>query len=286
MGNMKISGIYDAVLSLPDFRPEGEKKRGTVLIFPGGGYSWLSGREDLPVAKAFAHMGYRTAVLYYDVDSEPLLLRPVRQAAWAVAKLKLLFPAEPVYLAGFSAGAHCACSLGVHWNDPDWNGADWLEEPVRYLSGSGESADLPGPEIFRPDRMILAYPVISGGQYAHTRSLDRLTGTDADARRGGYERQKARAWFSLENYADAQTPPAFLWHTETDGTVPVENSILFFQALKNAGVSAELHIYPKGVHGLSLATGEVENAAEGQFADAHVAGWTALAAEWLALEAL
>ena len=288
---MKISGIFDAVLSLPDFEPEGVRKKGTVLIFPGGGYSWLSGREDLPVAREFARLGYRTAVIYYDVDTDPLLLRPVQQAAWAVAELRKLFPKEPVFPAGFSAGAHCTCSLAVHWNDPDWNGRDWLEELVRYQREQEGSAELPegtvrSRERFRPDRMILAYPVISSGKFAHNRSLDRLTGPRGETAGDREEWERARAWFSLENYVDPQTCPAFLWHTETDGTVPVENSVLFFQALRNAGVSAELHIYPKGAHGLSLATSEVENPAEKQFEDAHVAGWTRLAAEWLTLEGL
>ena len=134
--------------------------------------------------------------------------------------------------------------------------------------------------------MILAYPVISSGKFAHNRSLDRLTGPRGETAGDREEWERARAWFSLENYVDPQTCPAFLWHTEMDGTVPVENSVLFFQALRNAGVSAELHIYPKGAHGLSLATSEVENPAEKQFEDAHVAGWTRLAAEWLTLEGL
>lgn len=83
-----ITGFEDAQLILdpvPDFTPT---ERGIVLICPGGGYRWLSGREDAPIARAFARYGYRSAFLWYTVDQEPLLLKPVREAAWAIKDRK------------------------------------------------------------------------------------------------------------------------------------------------------------------------------------------------------
>ena len=79
-----------------------------------------------------------------------------------------------------------------------------------------------------------------------------------------------------------ETPPVFLWQTQEDEEVPVENSLLFAAALSAAGVPFELHIYPFGPHGLSLATKEVEQAEKGRLPDPHVAGWVRLCSEWLA----
>jgi dipeptidyl aminopeptidase/acylaminoacyl peptidase len=77
---------------------------------------------------------------------------------------------------------------------------------------------------------------------------------------------------SLELQVDAKTPPAFLWHTQADGGVPVENSILYAQALRKNRVPFELHIYQEGRHGLGLAPD-----------DPHVATWMLLACQWLKL---
>ena len=72
-----------------------------------------------------------------------------------------------------------------------------------------------------------------------------------------------------------------MWHTMDDETVPVENTLLFSQALKKQGVSQEVHLFPHGKHGLSLATKEVSEEENGRLADPHVARWFELAAEWL-----
>jgi dipeptidyl aminopeptidase/acylaminoacyl peptidase len=88
-------------------------------------------------------------------------------------------------------------------------------------------------------------------------------------------------FFSLENHAGADTPPSFIWHTAADEMVPVQNSLLFAKALIRGGVPVELHIFPRGPHGLSLATPEVDEPEEGRLSDAHVARWFDLCVEWL-----
>ena len=85
---------------------------------------------------------------------------------------------------------------------------------------------------------------------------------------------------SLENQVTEQTPPTFLWHTATDDTVPVENSLYFFQACLEHGVSAELHIYPVGGHGLSLANEETCRA-NGIGVQKECQSWISLAQIWL-----
>lgn len=148
----------------------------------------------------------------------------------------------PVVVCGFSAGGHLAASLGVHWKDMG---------------------------LIRPEGLILCYPVISAGRYGHQTSIQNLAG------------QGDPSFFSLERHVTANVPPVFLWHTQADPEVPVQNSLLFANAMAEAGVEYELLIYPKGVHGLSLATPEVEEPEKGRFADPHIAGWFRNCLDWL-----
>lgn len=261
---MKISGIYDASLDIPPYEASFPFK-GTVLIFPGGGYEHLSDREAYPVAKAFAEHGIRSGILWYGVSGDMLGTRPLVQAAWAVSKVREWYPGEPVTVLGFSAGAHCAGSIGVHFDGVDWNGKPLFEE-------------LPNPDQrFRPDGMVLCYPVITAYQYAHEGSIRRLIGGIKDKE----EYERARHFMSLEKQVGEDTPPAFLWQTAEDQAVPVQNSLLMVNALTEAHVPVELHIYPKGAHGLSLATKETEAPEFGVKADAHVAGWFEELVQWL-----
>lgn len=218
--------------------------KGSVLICPGGGYEWLSPREAGPVAQAFRAAGWNAAVLYYTVRGPgmpPLGQTPLRQAGEALALVRAAWPG-PAAVCGFSAGGHLAASLGVHW----------------------QALGLP-----RPDALVLGYPVISAGQYAHRGSFDNL----ADPAR--------QEFFSLERQVGPHTPPTFAWHTVTDPEVPVQNSMLFIDALAAAGVPCELHLYPRGVHGLSLATPAVEEPEKNRYADERIAGWFGLCCAFL-----
>jgi acetyl esterase/lipase len=153
-----------------------------------------------------------------------------------------------VGILGFSAGGHCATSAATHF-DPGRTGVD---DPV-----DGQSC--------RPDLLVACYPVISFGKYRHHGSMLNLL---ADAQ--GQVDPVLQEQLSLENRVTAQTPPAFLWHTSDDAGVPVTNSLLYAEALYRCGIPCELHVFPKGRHGLGLA------------ADDPVVGqWTSLCARWL-----
>ena len=222
------------------------KKRAGVIVVPGGAYNHLSQREGAPVARAFEAMGLAADVLKYTVRGPgdgPLGLAPVRQLARAVDGMRERHPSLAVFVCGFSAGGHLAATLGVHW---------------RTLG------------LSRPDGLILSYPVITAAEeLTNTETLRNIAGAGE------------RDFFSLEKHVTPETPPAFLWHTASDESVPVENSMLFASALRRAGVPFELHIYPFGKHGLSLATGEVAQPENGRFPDAHVAGWIHECGEWI-----
>ena len=229
-------------MNQPDHQP-----KAIVVICPGGAYCHLSPRESEPVARAFEKMGADADILYYSVrtdnDQPALGLTPVKELSARVSALRAEHPGVPVLVCGFSAGAHLAATLGVHW---------------RSLG------------LERPDGLILCYPVITEeAAYINEDSFQNLTG-DAD-----------RAFFSLEKHVSADVPPVFLWHTAEDRDVPVENSLLFASALSRCKVRFELHIYPFGAHGLSLATREVDQPEKERRADPHVAGWIDECEAWM-----
>ena len=216
--------------------------RPLVLVCPGGGYEWTSDREAEPLAMQFLAMGYHAAVLRYSC-APAVFPTALAELAWSIRLVRQnaaewhVNPRQIIVL-GCSAGGHLAASLGVFWD------RDFVAEALAYEGGDRT--------IFRPDGMILCYPVITSGEYAHRGSFDHLLGGQEEALSEKLG-MPAREYVSLEKQVGAGTPPAFIWHTYTDGGVPVENSLLFVGAMSRADVPAEFHMYPRGVHGLALA---------------------------------
>ena len=231
---VRISNVVQPNLTV--FVPAPGTANGTsVIICPGGGYGLLAiDSEGYDVAKRLNEMGVTAFVLKYRLPNDqsqvdktitPLLdaqqaLRLVRQQA---AKYRL--NPERIGLMGFSAGGHLAAWAGTSFAHP---------------AGSN-----PGPESVRPAFLVLVYPVISfSDTLRHAGSRDNLLGKTPSA---GQIRQ-----YSNELQVSAQTPPTFLVHAEDDKAVPVNNSIVFYQACLRHGVPAEMHLYPKGGHGFGL----------------------------------
>ncbi len=238
-----------------------EPWKGNVIILPGGAYVKLSPREAQPVADAFAAIGWKPWILYYTVyDGEPLKMRPILEAAEAVKYVRENGADGPVVLCGFSAGGHVAATLGVHWND-----GTYFSPEEQY--------------IVRPDGLILAYSVVTVWP-DFSEDWKKLFMGERDSY-SEEEWNRAEKYFCLENYVNSDTAPTFLWHTAEDDTVPVYNSLLFAGKLSENHVPFELHIYPYGAHGLSLATKVVDEPEKNRLADAHVAGWFNECAEWL-----
>ena len=227
--------------------------RPAVVIFPGGGYDYTSDREAEPVANAYLAAGYSAFVVRYAVGADARHPHPLLDAAAAVALLRARaeeFYIDPhkIAVCGFSAGGHLAAHLGTQWHLP------LLRETL-----GGESTD------FRPDAMVLCYPVISGIRSPHLHSFLNLTGPDPA--------QETLARLSCEESVDDRTPPAFLWHTANDTCVPVENSLVMAGALAKAGVPVELHVFPNGLHGLSVCTYETAAGGSEDRVYPYVARW-------------
>lgn len=210
--------------------------RPAVVVCPGGGYSMVSGREKDPAASDFFHMGANVFLLEYSVKEAAGGKRPLEELARTVLQVRtnaVQYRIDPNKLTviGFSAGAHLAASLGVHWDDPE----------IAARCGVTDS------RLLRPDAMILSYPVITAGEFAHRGSIVNVS-QDCD---------EPLEYWSLETQVKETTPPAFLWHTMEDSCVPVENSLLMAAALHRHGVACECHLFPHGPHGMSMCTAEV-----------------------------
>ena len=237
---------------------KGDKVRGAVLICPGGGYEFTSPREAEPIALQFNAEGFHAFVVYYSVapNKHPQALLDVSRAMCILREnsKEWKIDVDKIAVCGFSAGGHLAASLGVYWDKA-------------YLK------DVPGIDLNmnNPNALILCYPVVTSGTYAHTGSFNSLLGIDAD--------KSLLSEMSLEHNVSEKTPPTFLWHTFDDNAVPVENSLLFAQALRAENIPFELHIYPEGPHGLSLANEETDEDGIGVYPN--VATWMRLCTTWL-----
>jgi len=221
--------------SLTIYLPPSNGVQSGVVVCPGGGYGMLAvDHEGKQIADWLNARGVAAFVLRYRLG--PRYHHPI-ELGDAQRALRFVRSHAPEYgittdkigIWGFSAGGHLASSAGTHFD-----------------SGNASAADAIDSVSSRPDFMILAYPVISlTTQYVHRGSLRNLLGDNPDP--------QLAASLSNETQVTPQTPPAFLFHTTTDSGVPVENSVLFYLALRKAGVPAEMHIYEQGPHGVGLA---------------------------------
>lgn len=237
------------------------RERPLILLCPGGGYEFIAEREGEMLALQFLSMGYHAAVLRYSVAPAifPTALTELATAVKIIrehAKEWHIIPNQ-IIVEGCSAGGHLAASLGTLWNDQEFD----------IASRVGTQ-----PEMIQPNGLILCYPVITSGEYAHRGSFENLL--------RGIETEKLLEKVSLEKQVSKETPPTFIWHTDQDGLVPAENSILFVSALRKSGVSAEFHMYSVGDHGLAAASDVTlsPNKTENQPA---CQNWLSMADHWI-----
>jgi acetyl esterase/lipase len=239
---------------LPRTTPAGMS---ATIICPGGSYTNLAmNHEGRQVANYMNSLGVMAFVLKYRLGPKyhhPVELgdaqRAIRMlranaAAWHIA-------ADRIGIMGFSAGGHLAMSASTHFDAGQ--------------AGAADAIDRVGS---RPDFSILGYPVISLVEpWTHQGSKNNLLGPNADP-------ELARS-LSGEQSVTKETPPTFIFQTNADTTVPAENAIHYFLALRKAGIPAEMHVFEKGPHGLGLAMD-----------DPALSEWSKLLTNWLRVHAI
>ena len=238
--------------SLTVYLPTKAKANGCgVVICPGGAYTVLAfDHEGVQVARWLNSIGVAGFVLKYRLGpryQHPAPLQDAQRALrWVRANAgELGVATNRLGILGFSAGGHLTSSAGTHFDSGNRTAAD----PIDRLN-------------CRPDFMAPCYAVISMSDTGHSYSRKMLLGDKPDPALVEY--------LSSEKQVTSNTPPAFLWTTSEDYGVPVDNSILFYQALQKARVPVELHLYAHGEHGLGLAPGDPATGA-----------WTDAFARWL-----
>lgn len=235
-----------------------DRKRPMVVICPGGGYEMLSTREAEAVAIKMNSFGYNACVVWYSLApmSFPAAFLDLCEAVKYVRSHSEEWHVDTnkVIIAGFSAGGHLAASLGVYWNSPLVS---------KYLPYSAQEV--------KPDGLLLSYPVITTGKYTHEGSIKNVLGDTKE-----YSEEDVR----LEDHVTSSVPPVFMWHTDEDGCVPLENSLSFALACRKNKVPLEYHVFRRGGHGLSLATAETSWPNGAGIQDA-CSVWPALFENWM-----
>ena len=209
---------------------DSNRTRPLVLICPGGGYEFTSDREAEAVAVQYIARGFHACVLRYSVAPAEFP-QSLCELAWSVAYLRehakeYGIKPDKIIVSGFSAGGHLAASLGVFWDK------DWLAKETGLTA-----------EQMRPNGLLLSYPVITSGTYAHHGSIENLMGTKKS--------KELEELLSLEHQVGKQ-------------------------------VSVEAHIFPEGLHGLSLANEETQITETGFGIQKRCQDWITLAGKWVA----
>jgi acetyl esterase/lipase len=228
-----------------------------VIVCPGGAYVNLaSNHEGRQVANYLNSLGIAAFVLRYRLGPRyhhPIELGDAQRAIRMLRARATEWRLDParIGILGFSAGGHLAMTASTHFDGGNAKGSDSIDAASS-----------------RPDFAILGYPVISLTEaWTHRGSKTNLLGESADP-------ALAKS-LSGENSVTKDTPPTFIFHTDADTTVPAENSVYYYLALRKAGVPAEMHIFEKGPHGVGLANN-----------DAALSEWSKLMANWLRVHAV
>ncbi len=249
-------GLCEETPTITAYIPENKTSNSAVVIMPGGGYHIRAAHEGDAYAKFLNEHGITAFVCDYRVAPHrfPLPLLDARRAMrWVRFHAeKYGIDKNKIAVMGSSAGGHLAALTSTYYEKIDFEGIDEIDN-----------------EDFIPNAQILCYPVIKlsvDGTMTHTGSCINLLG----------EAQLPLSHGLTPQYiVSEKTPPCFIWHTFTDGAVPVGNSLDYAAALRAQNISCELHVFPEGIHGLGLATGEDK-------VRKHVSSWAEMMLRWLA----
>ncbi len=246
------AGGYLSV-TVPECGSVAKKLRPAALIFPGGGYNFLSPREGEPVELQFLARGYAAFRLDYTVNTPHPV--PLLEAAMAAAYIRERagdLSVGPLVAVGFSAGGHLAGTLATMYGDP------YIKEVL-------------GERNVRPDAAALCYAVLTTDYNTHGGTAQIISGGD----------EELKKQLSVVERITPDCPPVFLWHTADDGAVSVQNSLRAAEKLAACKVPFELHVFGSGVHGLSVCSVETADDENDVRVNPAAAQWLPLLFTWL-----
>ena len=248
-----VAYLHDPITEMKVHRT----RRPCVVVLPGGGLNFCSMREAEPVAMEYFAAGFNAVLVdKYSLKEQAGDFNPLCDVGSTIMKIRENageWGCDPDKIAvlGFSAGGYLAATAGTMWHEPR------LQEKLRAFHGEN-----------RPNAMVLCYAVIRSDKKTNSNTLRWASG-GAEPGSPAYE-----YWFA-NLHVDETTCPAFIWHTVTDNSVPVENTITMLSALQAKKIPFECHLFPEGPHGLSVCTAEVGRP------DPYTGRWVELSKEWL-----
>lgn len=240
----------------PEVNPN--RKQPAMLVVPGGGYCGCSFRESEPIALKYVSYGFSAFVITYSC-SPVRYPYPLLEAVMAMQYLRdnadeLHIDKDMIAAVGFSAGGHLCGMLGSY---------DKHEAVYNLFKHS---------DYVKPNAIVLGYPVITYEGRCHKGSFDNLCGDD----------ESLKVKLSIQNLVNKNSAPAFIWSTNDDACVPIQNSLVVAKAYDDVGVKFSLHIFNSGIHGLSLADMSVYGTDYAvKVMTPSIPSWVDLSVEWL-----
>ncbi len=232
-GEYSYEAAYGFVPNIHAYLHRDDRKRPCMIVVPGGGYCMVVGCEGEIVARDFFDMDMNVFVLTYTTDitmSVPLKAQPMSDLSRAIRYIRsngerFRIDGNKLGICGFSAGGHVCASEATHYRD--------IEDPDAALAAVSN----------RPDTVLVGYPVITAGEFTHKYSIQALLGYEPT--------EEELRYYSCEKQVSSDTPPCFIWQTVEDNLVPVENSMMFAESCRKAGIPYAYYAFPRGPHGLS-----------------------------------
>ena len=239
------------------------EQRPAIIVIPGGGYKYIADSENEPIVFNYLKNGYSCFTLHYSIGDYSVYPTPLVELFKAIKYIRdhseeYFIDSNAIIVCGFSAGAHLAALSAVKWNSNEFS----------YLCTNSN-------EELKPNGAILSYPIINNDklidmQWKHQKNWGKIL-------------EKKDERINILNYVNSSMSPCFIWHTRTDGIVPVKQSLDLVNIMIEKGVPVEYHMFYEGYHGLSTndVLSNYKGALQNGIIPFNVSKWMEMSVEWI-----